>query len=400
MEPGKSYYLLFHNTAFLFGTKTVNVNVQLQSAEAASYKIESESMAPALHIGDVIVLDKNTNFESIKVGDIIVFRAVDPTKENKTIVSGVIKIFQPGERLAGDPIFNGLCDQMPLPSTAPDKEIMTKGDANDCSIPLEDFPITQKNYVGKVAYTIPSFNQSNNSNNDNESYRYVRQWGSEGSGNGEFNKPLDIAIDSHDNVYVADAQNGRIQKFNSSGNFITQWNAAGSGVPQGIAVDSHDNVYITDTNNNQVQKFDSNGNFIMAWGYDASGEMLFENPQGIAIDSSDDVYVTDIGLNLIQKFDSNGAFLSNWGSEGSGNGQFNGPSGIAADSNGNVYVTDSGNNRIQKFENNGNFIMTWGSKGTDNGQLLMPAGIAVEPHGNVYVVDLGNDRIQVFAPVD
>ena len=122
------------------------------------YVVASGSMVPVLNINDLIIVwgkSSNTDFNSAKVNNIIVFRAVDPAEENKTIVHRVIKIFQPGERMAGDPIFNGLCDPMPLPLRAPVKVIMTKGDANDCSIPLVDFPITQKNYVGKVIYTIP-----------------------------------------------------------------------------------------------------------------------------------------------------------------------------------------------------------------------------------------------------
>jgi signal peptidase len=122
------------------------------------YVVASGSMVPVLNINDLIIVwgkDSNTNFNSAKVGDIIVFRAIDPAEENKTIVHRVVKIFQPGERMAGNEIFNGLCDQMPLPIRSPVKVIMTKGDANDCSIPLVDFPITQKNYVGKVIYTIP-----------------------------------------------------------------------------------------------------------------------------------------------------------------------------------------------------------------------------------------------------
>ena len=122
------------------------------------YVVASGSMVPVLNINDLIIVwgkDNNTNFNSAKVNDIIVFRAFDPSEENKTIVHRVVKIFQPGERLAGNEAFNNLCDQMALPFSVPFKVIMTKGDANDCSIPYVDIPITEKNYVGKVIYTIP-----------------------------------------------------------------------------------------------------------------------------------------------------------------------------------------------------------------------------------------------------
>jgi signal peptidase len=122
------------------------------------YVVASGSMIPVLNINDLIIVwgkDNNTNFNSAKVNDIIVFRAVDPSEDNKTIVHRVVKIFQPGEKLAGNEAFNNLCERILLPLITPTKMLMTKGDANDCSIPGVDVPITQKNYVGKVIYTIP-----------------------------------------------------------------------------------------------------------------------------------------------------------------------------------------------------------------------------------------------------
>ena len=55
-----------------------------------------------------------------------------------------------------------------------------------------------------------------------ETYQYITQWGSYGSGEGQFNTPLGIAVDNAGNVYVADALNSRVQKFSSSGTFITK----------------------------------------------------------------------------------------------------------------------------------------------------------------------------------
>ena len=123
------------------------------------YVVASGSMVPVLNINDLIIVwgkDNNTSFNNAKVNDIIVFKAADPAEQNKTIVHRVAKIFQKGDILAGNPAFVGLCDQMLLPKINNiGKIILTKGDANDCSIPGVDFPITQKNYVGKVMYTIP-----------------------------------------------------------------------------------------------------------------------------------------------------------------------------------------------------------------------------------------------------
>ena len=106
---------------------------------------------------------------------------------------------------------------------------------------------------------------------------------------------------------------------------------------------------MVDYDNSRIQKFNSSGTFITKWGSSGSGDGQFAEPQGIAVDSSGNVYVADHYNNRIQKFDSSGTFITKWGSSGSGDGQFDDPTGIAVDSSGNVYVADRDNYRIQKF---------------------------------------------------
>ena len=48
-------------------------------------------------------------------------------------------------------------------------------------------------------------------------------WGSMGSANGRFDHPVAIATDASGHVYVADAGNHRIEKFSSTGTFLTKW---------------------------------------------------------------------------------------------------------------------------------------------------------------------------------
>ena len=95
--------------------------------------------------------------------------------------------------------------------------------------------------------------------------------------------------------------------------------------PSGIAVDSSGNVYLADTDNHRIQKFSSNGQFVTRWGSQGSGDGQFGSPQGIALDSSGNVYIADEWNHRIQKFSSNGQFIAKWGSNGSGDGQFNWP---------------------------------------------------------------------------
>ncbi len=225
-----------------------------------------------------------------------------------------------------------------------------------------------------------------------------------GTGNGQFNSAGGVAVDSSGNVYVADTNNNRIQKFTSSGAYMTQWGSSGSGDgqfsnPNGVAVDSSGNVYVADTYNNRIQKFTSTGTLITKWGSSGFGDGQLSNPSGVVVDSLGNIYVADRNNNRIQKFTSTGTLITKWGSSGSGNGQFNYPSGVAVDSSGNVYVADTNNSRIQKFTSTGAFMTTWGSIGSDNGKFYYPGGVVVDSSENVYVADTNSNRIQKFSPL-
>ena len=79
------------------------------------------------------------------------------------------------------------------------------------------------------------------------SIQFDQQWGTPGILDGQFSFPNRVATDSSANVYVTDAGNTRVQKFSSSGTFLTKWGSVGSGngqflSAQGIATDPSGNV--------------------------------------------------------------------------------------------------------------------------------------------------------------
>jgi sugar lactone lactonase YvrE len=51
----------------------------------------------------------------------------------------------------------------------------------------------------------------------------VREWGTPGTGPGQFMLPHSIQIDAAGVVYVADRENGRIQRFDQTGKFLGEW---------------------------------------------------------------------------------------------------------------------------------------------------------------------------------
>ena len=231
-------------------------------------------------------------------------------------------------------------------------------------------------------------------------YEFVWKWGTEGSGNGQFSTPIGVAVDEPGNVYVADYNNGRIQKFASSGEFVLMWGGPGLDEgqfnhPTSVAVDQLGYVYVADMGNNRIQKFTSTGVYVSQWGSHGSGNGQFNYPYGVAVDGSGNVYVADYNNDRIQKFTSTGVYVTKWGVRGSGSGQFYSPSGVAIDRPGNVYVVDT-YNRIQKFTSTGVYVTKWGVGGSGNGQFNSPRGVAVDEAGNVYVADANNDRIQIF----
>jgi len=294
--------------------------------------------------------------------------------------------------------------------------------------------------------------------------RFVSKWDSTGTAEGQFGFPEHTAIDGSGNVYVTDPSRGRIQKFDGDGNFLRMWGwgvqdgspafqictagcqagTSGSGAGQfdtnskDLAVDASGNVYVADDLNHRVQKFDSSGNFLLTWGWgvddgtaefqtctsgcqagiSGGGTGQFNRPFGIDPDASGNVYVTEGSNDRVQKFDSSGNFLLMWGwgvddgtaelqtctsgcqagLSGTGNGQLNVPFELNVDAAGNIFVADDGNRRIQKFDSSGNFLTRWGTQGTGEGQFEFPQGVTTDASGNVYVADSGNDRIQKFGP--
>ena len=99
------------------------------------YVVSSGSMIPALEVYDVIVVEGNTPFEDVEKGDIIVFYSP--------------KLYEQGkERVIVHRVSLDL-------STDEQKIVRTKGDANPSSIAGTDYPITEKEYLGKVEYVVP-----------------------------------------------------------------------------------------------------------------------------------------------------------------------------------------------------------------------------------------------------
>ena len=233
--------------------------------------------------------------------------------------------------------------------------------------------------------------------------KLVRQWGGTGSGAGQLTYPEKLAFDTQGNLYVTEfgspsyngsqAENDRIQKFTPTGQSLARWGTLGSGIgqfngPVGIAVDQQGNVYVADVGNHRIQELSAAGKPLTQWHTVGSGiGELTETGFDLALDTSGNLYVSEPhpsgpGNERIEKFSAAGQSITHWGQSGSGPGQFIRPFCLTLDRKGNVFVVDSGNNRIQEFSPTGKYIAQW--KGPNQG-LVATSKPALDDQGNLYV---------------
>ena len=225
---------------------------------------------------------------------------------------------------------------------------------------------------------------------------FVKQWGSQGQGDGEFSQFVQgLAVDSEGNVYAADAGNARIQKFSSEGEFLGKWGSDGSedgqfAFPYGVAIAPDGSIYVDDFANRRIQKFTHDGQFILKW---TPGD---GDPIGLAVDSEGSVYVVPQSFGKVKKYTANGQFLMEFNATTLEPADLYSPIDVAVDSEGNIY-TALQNAGVQKFDRNGNLVMTYSSTKEGTVGFRSPIGIAVDSTGHVYVLDDVDMRIQKFS---
>ncbi len=245
-----------------------------------------------------------------------------------------------------------------------------------------------------------------------------------------------LAVDAAGNLYIADDGHHRIRKVDPKGIITTvagngSQNYSGDGVaatkaslyrPSGVAVDAAGNLYIADTNNFRIRKVDTSGIITtiagtgaIAYGGDGGPAInaSFSEPTGVALDAVGNIYVADRGsANVVRKIDPLGIITTvagngTFGFSGDGGpaikAQFADLRSVTVDSARNLYLADYGNHRVRKVDTSGivTTIAGNGSNAPNNGDggpptsaNVLPADVAFDSAGNYYVADWGHNMIR------
>jgi len=231
-----------------------------------------------------------------------------------------------------------------------------------------------------------------------EEYVYAGQWGSQGTGPGQFTVFGGIAC-AGGQVYVTDMVpllTERVQVFDGSGTLLgdgTDWDEE-KGVAGGVDADGIGSIYTTVVD--VFTKMDGTFALLLRRELaDLTGLAVFR-PTDVAVGLSGDVYLAEMAQHRIVRLSPAGDYVATLGSYGAGDGQFNFVGGVAVAPDGSVYASDHLGNRVLKFDAAGQFVAAWGEAGTEPGQFTNPRGIDVDDAGNVYVADWIGQRVQKF----
>jgi hypothetical protein len=251
------------------------------------------------------------------------------------------------------------------------------------------------------------------------------------------NQPQALALDSSGNLYIYDSNNNRIREVSGgtittiAGNGTCCYSGDGAAATSaqisygwGLAVDSANNVYIADTGNQRVRKV-SGGTITTiagtgAFGYSgdngAATSAQLANPNGVAVDAGGNVYIADSNNHRIRKvsggtittFAGTGVCCFNGDGGPATTAQLNFPRNVYTDNTGTVYILDSNNNRVREVTPSGTILTIAGNGGNgytgDGGPALSanfrsPQSLAFDGSGNIYLADVNNEAIRRLTPV-
>lgn len=241
-------------------------------------------------------------------------------------------------------------------------------------------------------------------------------WGTYGSGPGEFIQAMGIAVSSSGDVYVADASNLRVSEFDPNlstcatthdynGGWVQDFGVGHfTGDLRGVAIDPVNNLlYVVDAQAGRVEEFNLSGTWITQFGSLGTGPGQFQDGgRQVTVDNEGNVWVADYSDYRFEEFTSAGVFEAAYPQppEPPAPGFLSEARGVAVNPNdGTVWVADAWNDRFQEFAPDGAFDATYGHRAsTPPYGLDYPRGIGVDPAtGNVWVMDTRDYYVRIYA---
>jgi sugar lactone lactonase YvrE len=182
----------------------------------------------------------------------------------------------------------------------------------------------------------------------NQTGRVVMQLGRKGvpgTSHANFNMPTDVGFAPNGDFYVTDGYgNARVVKFSREGKYLLEWGTRGSGpgefqLPHAVVVDAQGRVYVSDRENRRIEIFDANGKFLNQWAN-------IGGFSGLAITSDQRIWAA--GGDRVVLLNLEGQALESVAPSGKLPGQVEAAHGVAVSASGDVYVSEL-NWRVQKF---------------------------------------------------
>ena len=215
------------------------------------------------------------------------------------------------------------------------------------------------------------------------SYKVVGKWGKVGAGNGQFgSNAFGLATDRNGDVYVADSDNHRIQRFSAGGGFKGKI-AFGDTVVPDVAVDSDGNVWGTTDTASEARRFTRDGR--------ALGSITTpKSALGIGADAEGNVYIatSSDNVNIVVRYDKAGGEYA----QGKQWGGFQVPSDVEVSPDGTIWVSDNRALNVKRFDANGKALKTIKAGPS------APLGIGVDLDCNVWVTNIAQRRLDRYSP--
>ena len=215
-------------------------------------------------------------------------------------------------------------------------------------------------------------------------------------------KPMGVAVDAEDNIYVADSDRGIVAVFDRFGSF-TRFLGQHHGEPEfaaphGIAFEaSNQRLYLTDTPRNLVIVMDLEGRILAQLGKlrNGTGDFEFDHPTEICA-SHGRVFVLDRRGSRVRIFDPSNRLLAVVEVKENLSAGASPENGLAIDRDGNLFISSSTRPGVVVYSRDGLPLARVGPWGTRAGEFVGPSGLSIDSAGRLYVADSRNGRVQLF----